>query len=117
VLFGWFVGAPWSEGAPGTHQTATVSDVPQLSAGAKMRTGAEEITVNLAEGSLVTLAPRSSVALQETHSADVALNLEEGRVECHVAKEKGRVFSVIAGEVTVRVIGTQFSVERSPVDT
>lgn len=114
VLLALFVGAPSDTNGPNGSDSVALS-AHQLNVGAKMRTATEEISVNLADGSLVTLGPESSVALQETKSANIALNLEVGRVECNVVKEKRRVFSVLAGDVTVRVIGTQFSVERFPV--
>jgi ferric-dicitrate binding protein FerR (iron transport regulator) len=51
--------------------------------------------------------------MQDTKSDDVTLSLEEGRVECDVSKDEKRLFSVLAGPVAVRVVGTRFSVERS----
>jgi transmembrane sensor len=111
VLLGWFFGAPFHEerehALRGASQTSTY-----VEAGAALRTSGEKLAVDLEDGSKVTLAPRSRVRMQETHADDVALNLEVGRVACQVAKDKGRTFSVLAGEVTVRVIGTTFSVER-----
>ncbi len=115
VALGWFFGGPLPVGGHGGDPVAQVA--PLFEAGAALRTASEEMSVGLADGSKVTLAPRSRVALQDTESEDVALNLEEGRVACQVAKDKGRVFSVLAGEVTIRVVGTTFAVERTDFAT
>ena len=118
VALGWFFGAPLlreqamlNSVALRAQENATEA-APHFEAGAALRTAGEKLAVDLEDGSKVTLAPRSRVAMQETHSEDVALRLEEGRVACQVEKDKARKFSVLAGDVTVRVIGTTFSVER-----
>lgn len=112
VALGWFFGAPLSDETSREKASAGLV-APHFEAGAALRTANEKLSVDLEDGSKVTLAPRSRVAMQETHSEDVQLNLEEGRVACQVKKDKTRRFSVLAGEVTVRVIGTTFSVERA----
>lgn len=110
VALGWFVGAPLHEGTESLAARAT--SAPLFEVGAALSTAAEKMSVALEDGSKVTLAPRSRVSMQNTDSEDVALNLAEGRITCQVAKDKGRTFSVLAGDVVVRVVGTSFSVER-----
>jgi transmembrane sensor len=121
VALGWFFAGPLHDStAHNATESASESSVPgapHFEAGAALRTANEKLTVGLEDGSKVTLAPRSRVAMQETDSADVALSLEAGRVACQVEKGKGRRFSVLAGDVTVRVIGTTFSVERVTLGT
>lgn len=118
VALGWFFGAPLlreqakPNSVAGRAQLDATEVAPHFEAGAALRTAGEKLSVDLEDGSKVMLSPRSRVAMQETHSEDVALRLEEGRVACQVTKDKARKFSVLAGEVTVRVIGTTFSVER-----
>lgn len=112
VGLGWFFGGSFLLEESKPAQVSAREEAPHFEAGAALRTALEKLSVDLEDGSRVTLAPRSRVAMQETHSEDVALRLEEGRVACEVEKGKQRKFSVLAGEVTVRVIGTTFSVER-----
>lgn len=121
VVLGWFFGVPLHGDTAHEAAGRAGADLgqmgPHFEAGAALRTASEKLAVDLEDGSKVTLAPRSRVAMKETHSDDVALNLEEGRVACQVAKNKEREFSVSAGDVTVRVIGTTFSVERLSLGT
>lgn len=118
ISLGWFFGAPLHGETGGKKASArqvapdSAAGVAHLEAGAALRTAGEKLSVDLEDGSKVILAPRSRVAMREALSEDVALSLEEGRITCQVKKEKARKFSVLAGEVTVRVIGTTFSVER-----
>ncbi len=79
---------------------------------AALRTGSEKMSVDLKDGSRVTLLAHSRVSVDETETDNVTLSLGEGRVSCEVVKNKGRVFSVLAGPVSVRVVGTKFFVER-----
>ena len=73
----------------------------------------QEISVDLNDGSRVKLAPHSRLQMTESDENRVSLSLEGGRVECDVAKNPNRLFTIQAGAVTVRVIGTRFAVERS----
>jgi hypothetical protein len=117
VTLGWFFGAPLhNDEAHTTRANDSAVAAPLEAGGAALRTGSEKMAVDLDDGSKVTLAPRSRLAMKETHSDDVTLSLQEGRVACDVAKDKGRSFSVMAAGVTVRVVGTRFSVERLPLD-
>jgi hypothetical protein len=63
-------------------------------------------------GAAVDLAPGSRVAVHDRDGA-ILLDLESGRVDCELEPRPGRPpFAVRAGDVTVEVVGTIFSVER-----
>lgn len=89
---------------------------PLQAGGATLRTVDDSMAVNLDDGSRLTLSAHSRIALRDTESEDVMLSLEEGTVRCDVSKDQRRLFSVVAGGVTVRVVGTKFSVERVLLD-
>jgi hypothetical protein len=67
--------------------------------------------VTIAENSL-DVSPESGIIVTEEEHATV-LTLERGEVSLHVApREKDRPFLVEAGDVHVRVVGTEFTVRR-----
>ncbi len=66
--------------------------------------------VALGDGSKIELASETRIDVIESGKAAVKLALRHGRVTCDVAKNPGRVFSVLAGDVVVRVVGTKFTV-------
>jgi ferric-dicitrate binding protein FerR (iron transport regulator) len=67
--------------------------------------------VTIAENSL-DVSPESGIVVSEEEHATV-LTLERGEVSLHVApREKDRPFLVEAGDVQVRVVGTEFTVRR-----
>jgi hypothetical protein len=62
--------------------------------------------------SAIDLAPESGILLRDDDHGTV-LTLERGEVSLHVApREKDRPFLVEAGDVHVRVVGTEFTVRR-----
>ncbi|MGO8995881.1 MAG: FecR domain-containing protein, partial [Polyangiaceae bacterium] len=67
--------------------------------------------VTIAENS-IDVSPESGIVVTEEEHATV-LTLERGEVSLHVApREKDRPFLVEAGDVHVRVVGTEFTVRR-----
>lgn len=68
-------------------------------------------SVQLAEGSRLSLDADSRLELREGTRERVALRLERGRVECDVAARPERSFSVTAGGFDVVARGTRFSVD------
>ena len=67
--------------------------------------------VTIADTSL-DVSPESGIEVREEEHATV-LTLERGEVSLHVApREKDRPFLVEAGDVHVRVVGTEFTVRR-----
>jgi transmembrane sensor len=76
-------------------------------------TRTDSSNVALSDGSAVELAPQSHLDLVESKQESVKLSLAYGRVTCDVAKNTARAFSVLAGDVVVKVVGTKFSVSRN----
>lgn len=76
----------------------------------RLEARSEPLALALKDGSALELAPRSALVLRGEESAQVSLALARGRVRCDVAHRPGRQFSVHAGDVEVRVVGTRFSV-------
>ncbi len=69
--------------------------------------------LRLGDGSLATpIEPGSTLTLLAESSERVDLGLQRGRARFEVVPSPKRVFSVQAGEVTVTVLGTAFTVER-----
>lgn len=68
--------------------------------------------VRLADGSKIDLQPGARLSVCEARPGDYCLALSRGRAEFAVTKNKRRSFFVEAGAVSVRVVGTRFSVER-----
>jgi transmembrane sensor len=64
----------------------------------------------LADGSEATLSPDANVKIDEQQPEEIRLTQSGGRVEYDVRPDPRRRFSVRVGDVTVRVLGTAFSV-------
>jgi TolA-binding protein len=86
---------------------------PAVLADAKLETKSDELSVTLADGSQVELGAHSAVQVHGRQSSSVSLALARGQVTCDVTHRAGRKFSVRAGDVEVRVVGTKFSVKAS----
>lgn len=101
----WLLGKhqPWA----GSSEHATLTD-------AKLQTAGEPLAVSLLDGSKLSLSAQSELYVRSNQPQGVALSLARGRAEFDVAPQAGRSFRVLAGDVEVRVVGTQFSVEATP---
>ncbi len=74
---------------------------------------ASEQTVTLNDGSRATLLAGAELhRVSPSAGADIVLRLAAGTARFDVARQDGRVFRVLAGTVTVEVVGTSFTVER-----
>jgi transmembrane sensor len=71
----------------------------------------EQRSVVLSDGSVVTLNTSSVIQVKLTKTARI-IHLVSGEALFQVAHDKARPFDVIAGNATVRAVGTQFNVER-----
>jgi transmembrane sensor len=87
-----------------------------LVADTKLETGGDTLAVTLGDGSSVKLASQSALEVHGNRSASLSLSLTRGQVTCDVTHREGRKFSVVAGDVEVRVIGTKFSVKTTAGD-
>lgn len=72
--------------------------------------------VRLKDGSAVHLAPATAIAFSSTADGRI-LNLLQGEAWFDVAHDKARPFRVMAGDSTVTVLGTAFSVRRKEPGT
>ena len=76
----------------------------------------EERVIGLADGSVVTLAPRSSIAVSFT-PGERDIELQSGEADFKVAHDTSRPFRVQAGSSVIQAVGTRFSVNRLPSGT
>lgn len=83
---------------------------------AKLETASDVLAVTLVDGSKVSLASRTELQVRGNQPSAVALSLARGEVSCDVTHREDRKFTVVAGDVEVRVVGTKFSVKATPGD-
>jgi transmembrane sensor len=81
---------------------------------AKLETASDVLAVTLVDGSKLSLASRTEVQVRGNQPSNVVLALSHGEVTCDVTHREGRKFTVRAGDVQVRVVGTKFSVKATP---
>jgi len=78
----------------------------------RLETKSDELSVTLGDGSSVKLGSQSAVEVRSAdHSSRISLTLARGELWCDVTHRETRKFKVVAGDVEVRVVGTQFSVK------
>jgi FecR protein len=89
-----------------------------LVADSKLETGGDALALTLGDGSSVKLAAQSALEVHgnQASSLSLSLSLARGEVTCDVTHREGRKFSVVAGDVEVRVVGTKFSVKTTSGD-
>jgi hypothetical protein len=87
---------------------------PLASATAQLETEAEALDLRLNDGSSLALLARTQVAVKHNQPRLVSLSLSRGELRCDVTHRPERSFTVVAGDVEVRVIGTEFSVKSTP---
>jgi transmembrane sensor len=73
--------------------------------------------LDLTDGSHVSTAPASRLTLVAQRDAEVVFELEEGRARFDVRPGGPRRWTIRAGALTVRVLGTSFTVERDDLHT
>jgi TolA-binding protein len=89
--------------------------VPSAWDGALVDSGGDHVSVALGDGSHIDLMPASRVAVIEGSPHSVRLDLRKGSAHFDVTHVAGRTFSVKSGNVTVRVVGTRFTVTTTPL--
>lgn len=104
----------WLIAARGTHPAAGPLVLAGGGAIGELTAAVAPRPVPLSDGSTVTLSPGAK--LRALHSSDRAFTtlLEAGRVEFDVKKGGPRRWSIACGPATIEVVGTRFTVERSP---
>ena len=80
--------------------------------GTTLATAAERATVRLPEGSIVDAEPRTELVRVRESADEVRLALRSGAASFDVVRNPDRLFTVEAGDVEVRVVGTAFQVAR-----
>ena len=73
----------------------------------------QQRSVTLADGSTVDLNTNTIVEI-DFDGAERIVNLQKGEAHFQVAKDAARPFLVVAGDTTVRAVGTAFNVRRHP---
>lgn len=107
----WRRHAPWAVAASAVlalSGTLYVRALPDFQA--ETRT-AETRRLALADGSQVTLAAQSGVAVRYEEGSRRVM-LDHGQAFFEVAHDRARPFTVVAGDAEIRVTGTKFDVRR-----
>ena len=95
-----------------TALVGTIAAWKLLRPGSRFRTGKGEMkVVALKDGSVVTLNTASEIVVNYSEGLR-SVELVRGEALFDVAKNKARPFVVAAGDTSVRVVGTSFSVRR-----
>jgi FecR protein len=68
-------------------------------------------TLSFSDGSRVELGARAEIALSQLAAEQAHLELSRGHVDATIRKGTGRAWTLSAGPYSVRVVGTQFSVD------
>ncbi|HKO51490.1 MAG TPA: FecR domain-containing protein [Polyangiaceae bacterium] len=100
----WLKTPPSAGPALGGSERAVLAD-------AKLETKSDELAVTLGDGSSVKLGSQSEVQVRSGRSSAISLQLARGELWCDVTHREERKFNVVAGDVEVRVVGTQFKVK------
>lgn len=94
--------------------TATLRKPAQLALSAPSAvTAPQQPTTTFADGSVARVADGAELVVRSTGAARVESVLLRGAADFEVTKRPEREFIVLAGPVSVRVVGTRFRVERS----
>lgn len=73
--------------------------------------------VELEDGSVVTLSAQSAIDADFSDASRRQVTLRSGQAFFEIAHNPARPFFVVAGDVSVRVIGTKFDVRQGPEQT
>lgn len=104
----------WRLFAPGAGQgPLALEGGVQLTAGATLAGGGSH-AVALGDGSQITLDDASQLEVLENNGQRFVLHLRRGRGHFDVRPGGPRRWSIECGLATVEVVGTEFSVDRSP---
>ncbi len=73
--------------------------------------------LQVSDKSVLSLHDNATVTLTMSAADTVVLKMASGTIDFAVSRRPERTFTVQVGEVMVRVVGTEFTVDESPVDT
>jgi transmembrane sensor len=73
--------------------------------------------LQVSDTSVLSLRDNAAVTLTMAAADTVVLKMASGTIDFAVSRRPERTFTVQVGEVSVRVVGTEFTVDESPVDT
>ncbi|HEY6039502.1 MAG TPA: FecR domain-containing protein, partial [Kofleriaceae bacterium] len=90
----------------GEHATGAAPSLVVTPAG-----GSSRFTI---DDAVIEAGSDTSVEVATDGAGGITLSLARGTIDCDVAPRHGRPFHVIAGDVTVEVVGTRFTVARRP---
>jgi len=90
----------------GEHATSAAPSLVVTPAG-----GSSRFTI---DDAVIEAGSDTSVEVATDAAGGITLSLARGSIDCDVAPRHGRPFHVIAGDVTVEVVGTRFTVVRRP---
>jgi transmembrane sensor len=105
------LGKRWSD-RPLAGTTGTVAVLPIAFATGAPLSGSLEGQVALDDGSRLDIQPGTELAVKASAAAEVRFELARGNVTFDVRPGGVRAWSIDAGQVVVRVVGTRFSVAR-----
>jgi ferric-dicitrate binding protein FerR (iron transport regulator) len=110
-----FGGYQWSRQRAGHSGEQTTADAP-ANLVAKTNTGSTPMWIALSDGSRVSLQPQGSIE----YPADFQNNKREvylkGKAFFEVARDEHKPFLVYTGEITTKVLGTSFWINRTEAD-
>jgi transmembrane sensor len=87
--------------------------VAQATSGVYAADKEEQKLIRFGDGSLAELAsPTAELDVERVSTDAIDINLHKGRGNFRVTPNKGREFTVRAGDVVVTVLGTEFTVEK-----
>jgi transmembrane sensor len=103
-----------SVGLPRAREWQRPSPSPLLTVERVVEPGNSPRTLNFGGGAQVTVGAEARLEVLEQTERSVSLFLQRGLAQFDIRPGVVRRWQIKSGEVTVLVVGTQFSVERSP---
>ena len=104
---------PHAELPSGEVEPRAEQEAEELAEVAKPPRPARQSALQMSDGSIARFGPEAQVQLVTQGREQVVIEQHAGRVEYEVEPRPERSFEVLAGDVRVRVIGTQFVVDVS----
>jgi hypothetical protein len=100
--------------SPGTTLEARIGDQP-VAEHAELRAQETPKTLVFSDGSEIALTRGASAVIASISRERADLRLREGRIVASIRKHTGTNWTIAAGPYAVRVVGTRFSVDWTPL--